>query len=86
MKRRLELARALLPQPELLLLDEPTTGLDPDSEHALWQHLREINRGGVTVVLSTNKVGEADRHCDTVPSYSRPPGRTGLPSGNKPET
>jgi ABC-type multidrug transport system ATPase subunit len=66
MKRRLELARALLPQPELLLLDEPTTGLDPDSEHALWQHLLEINRGGVTIVLSTNKVGEADRHCDTV--------------------
>jgi len=66
MKRRLELARALLPRPELLLLDEPTTGLDPDSEHALWQHLLQINREGVTVVLSTNKVGEADRHCDTV--------------------
>jgi len=66
MKRRLELARALLPQPELLLLDEPTTGLDPDSEHALWAHLLEINRAGVTVVMSTNKVGEADRHCDTV--------------------
>ena len=66
MKRRLELARALLPQPELLLLDEPTTGLDPDSEHALWTHLIEINRNGVTVILSTNKVGEADRHCDTV--------------------
>jgi len=66
MKRRLELARALVPQPELLLLDEPTTGLDPDSEQALWTHLLEINRVGVTVVMSTNKVGEADRHCDTV--------------------
>lgn len=66
MKRRMELARALLPQPELLLLDEPTTGLDPDSEHALWSHLIAINGNGVTVVLSTNKVGEADRHCDTV--------------------
>jgi len=66
MKRRLELARALLPQPELLLLDEPTTGLDPDSEQALWNHLVEINRGGVTIVLSTNKVGEADQRCDTV--------------------
>lgn len=66
MKRRLELARALLPRPELLLLDEPTTGLDPNSEHALWQHLLQINSEGVTVVLSTNKVGEADRHCDTV--------------------
>lgn len=66
MKRRLELARSLLPQPELLLLDEPTTGLDPDSEQALWNHLVEINRGGVTIVLSTNKVGEADQRCDTV--------------------
>ncbi len=66
MKRRLELARALLPQPELLLLDEPTTGLDPDSEQSLWSHLTAINRQGVTVVLSTNKVGEADRHCDTI--------------------
>ena len=66
MKRRLELARALLPEPDLLVLDEPTTGLDPDSEQALWEHLLEINRQGVTVILSTNKVGEADRHCDTV--------------------
>ena len=66
MKRRLELARALLPQPELLLLDEPTTGLDPDSEQALWNRLEEINRGGVTIVLSTNEVGEADQRCDTV--------------------
>lgn len=63
MKRRLELARALLPQPQLLLLDEPTTGLDPDSEQALWTHLAGINRAGVTIVLSTNKVGEADQRC-----------------------
>ncbi len=66
MKRRLELARALLPQPELLLMDEPTTGLDPDSEQALWAHLAEINRAGVTIVLSTNKVGEADQRCGQV--------------------
>ncbi len=66
MKRRLELARALLPEPDLLILDEPTAGLDPDSDQALWVHLLEINRQGVTVILSTNKVGEADRHCDTV--------------------
>lgn len=66
MKRRLELARALLPEPDLLLLDEPTTGLDPDSEQALWSHLTAINRQGVTVLLSTNKVGEADRYCDTI--------------------
>lgn len=66
MKRRLELARALLPSPDLLLLDEPTTGLDPDSGQALWTHLLDINRSGVTVLLSTNKVAEADRYCDTV--------------------
>lgn len=66
MKRRLELARALIPEPDLLLLDEPTTGLDPESEQALWSHLREINARGVTVLLSTNKVAEADRHCQTV--------------------
>lgn len=66
MKRRLELARALIPEPELLLLDEPTTGLDPESEQALWSHLRQINARGTTIVLSTNKVPEADRHCHTV--------------------
>ena len=66
MRRRLELARALLPEPDLLLLDEPTTGLDPDSEQALWSHLEVINRRGVTVVISTNKVGEADRRCHVV--------------------
>ncbi len=66
MKRRLELARALLPRPQLLLLDEPTTGLDPDSEQALWAHLLQINRDGTTVLLATNKVAEADRHCDRV--------------------
>lgn len=66
MKRRLELARALLPEPDLLLLDEPTTGLDPDSEQALWSYLAAINRRGVTVLISTNKVGEADCHCHVV--------------------
>jgi len=66
MKRRLELGRALLPSPELLLLDEPTTGLDPDSEVAIWSHLSEMNRDGVTVILATNNVAEADRRCDTV--------------------
>jgi len=66
MKRRLELARALLPRPQLLLLDEPTTGLDPDSDQALWTHLLEINREGTTVLLATNKVAEADRYCHRV--------------------
>jgi ABC-2 type transport system ATP-binding protein len=66
MKRRLELARALLTSPELLLLDEPTTGLDPDSEQAFWSHLHDLRGAGTTVLMATNKVGEADRYCDRV--------------------
>jgi ABC-2 type transport system ATP-binding protein len=66
MRRRLEIARALLPEPRLLILDEPTTGLDPDSEAAVWAHLLEINAGGVTVLLATNNVSEADRFCTHV--------------------
>jgi ABC-2 type transport system ATP-binding protein len=66
MKRRLEIARALLPKPALLVLDEPTTGLDPDSDAAVWDHLLQINRTGVTVLLATNDVDEADRHCGAV--------------------
>lgn len=66
MKRRLELARALLTQPELILLDEPTLALDPDSRHQLWQHLLEANNEGRTILLATNDVHEAERYCDTV--------------------
>ena len=66
MKRRLELARVLLPSPELILLDEPTTGLDPDAETALWMQLEQANEAGATVVLATNKVHEADKHCQQV--------------------
>ncbi len=66
LKRRLELARALLPSPVLLLLDEPTTGLDPDARLSLWEHLTQANAAGATVVLATNYVAEAERYCDTV--------------------
>jgi ABC-2 type transport system ATP-binding protein len=66
MKRRLELARLLLPSPQLLLLDEPTTGLDPDAELALWSRLNQANAEGATVILATNKVQEADKHCHSV--------------------
>lgn len=66
MRRRLELARAFLTRPEVLLLDEPTTGLDPDSEQAVWHYLSSINADGVTVIVATNKVGEADRYCDGI--------------------
>jgi ABC-2 type transport system ATP-binding protein len=66
MRRRLELARALLPRPELLLLDEPTLALDPESRLALWDYLSEANREGCTLVLATNDVHEAERYCQTV--------------------
>ncbi len=66
MKRRLELARALLNSPELLLLDEPTLALDPDSRLRLWEHLLEANAEGCTLLLATNDVAEAERYCRTV--------------------
>ena len=66
LKRRLELARALLPGPDLLLLDEPTLALDPDSRQALWTYLLEANAAGCTLLLATNDVAEAERHCHEV--------------------
>ncbi len=66
MKRRLELARALINDPELLLLDEPALALDPDSRQRLWQHLLEANAQGRTLLLATNDVHEAERYCHTV--------------------
>jgi len=66
MKRRLELARALLTRPDVLLLDEPTLALDPDSKQAIWQHLLEANTAGCTLLLATNDVAEAERYCSQV--------------------
>jgi ABC-2 type transport system ATP-binding protein len=66
MRRRLEMARALLHDPELLLLDEPTTGVDPDERRALWEALLRDERGSRTVVLATNDLTEADAVCDHV--------------------
>jgi ABC-type multidrug transport system ATPase subunit len=66
MKRRLELARALITEPELILLDEPTLALDPDSRQRLWQHLLEANAAGATLLLATNDVNEAERYCQRV--------------------
>jgi ABC-2 type transport system ATP-binding protein len=66
MKRRLELARALLPSPDLLLLDEPTLALDLDSQRALWDELLAVNAAGVTLLLATNDVDEAERYCTRV--------------------
>jgi lipooligosaccharide transport system ATP-binding protein len=66
MKRRLLIARALLNQPELLILDEPTTGLDPQARHLVWQRLRTLKAQGVTQVLTTHYMEEAAQLCDRV--------------------
>lgn len=60
MRRRLDLAQALMHEPRLLFLDEPTTGLDPQNRHALWSYLRQLNRDGVTIFLTTQYLEEAD--------------------------
>ena len=64
MKRRLTIARALINEPELLLLDEPTTGLDPQARHLLWERLYRLKRQGVTLVLTTHYMDEAEQLCD----------------------
>jgi lipooligosaccharide transport system ATP-binding protein len=64
MKRRLTIARGLMNVPELLLLDEPTTGLDPQARHLLWERLYRLKRDGVTLVLTTHYMEEAEQLCD----------------------
>ena len=64
MKRRLTIARALVNAPELLLLDEPTTGLDPQARHLLWERFYQLKRQGVTMVLTTHYMDEAEQLCD----------------------
>jgi lipooligosaccharide transport system ATP-binding protein len=62
--RRLVMARALLNRPELLILDEPTTGLDPQSRHQVWERLEELRADGLSVLLTTHNMDEASRLCD----------------------
>jgi lipooligosaccharide transport system ATP-binding protein len=64
MQRRLVIARALINEPEILLLDEPTTGLDPQARHLLWDRLFQLKQRGVTLVLTTHYMDEAEQLCD----------------------
>lgn len=66
MKRRLLLARALVNNPEMLVLDEPTTGLDPHSRLSVWEKLRQLKSKGTTLILTTHYMEEAERLCDRV--------------------
>ncbi|HET9930107.1 MAG TPA: ATP-binding cassette domain-containing protein [Polyangiaceae bacterium] len=66
MKRRLVIARALLNDPKLLILDEPTTGLDPQVRHVIWDKLRELKRQGLTILLSTHYMEEAFELCEHI--------------------
>jgi lipooligosaccharide transport system ATP-binding protein len=64
LKRRLTIARGLMNRPELLILDEPTTGLDPQARHLLWERLYRLKREGVTLVITTHYMDEAEQLCD----------------------
>jgi lipooligosaccharide transport system ATP-binding protein len=64
MKRRLTIARALVNEPDVLLLDEPTTGLDPQARHLVWDRLFRLKQRGVTLILTTHYMDEAEQLCD----------------------
>jgi lipooligosaccharide transport system ATP-binding protein len=66
MKRRLLVARALINKPEVLVLDEPTTGLDPQSRHDMWERVRDLKKQGVTTILTTHYMEEAEELCDRI--------------------
>jgi lipooligosaccharide transport system ATP-binding protein len=66
MKRRLLLARALVNNPDIIMLDEPTTGLDPHSRHSVWDQLEQLKSEGKTLVLTTHYMEEAEKMCDRV--------------------
>jgi lipooligosaccharide transport system ATP-binding protein len=64
MKRRLTIARALINDPNLVILDEPTTGLDPQARHLLWERLYQLKRRGATLIITTHYMDEAEQLCD----------------------
>jgi lipooligosaccharide transport system ATP-binding protein len=64
MKRRLTIARSLINEPDILILDEPTTGLDPQARHVVWDRLFTLKQRGVTLILTTHYMDEAEQLCD----------------------
>ncbi len=85
MKRRLTIARSLINEPDLLLLDEPTTGLDPQARHLLWDRLFRLKQRGVTLVITTHYMDEAEQLCDRlVVMDKRPHRRRGVAAGPDP--
>ena len=66
MKRRLTLARALVNDPDIVFLDEPTTGLDPQARHLIWERLKQLKSAGKTLILTTHFMDEAERLCDSL--------------------
>ena len=71
MRRRLDLAMTLVGDPRLIFLDEPTTGLDPRSRHTMWQIIRDLVAGGVTILLTTQYLDEADQLADRIAVLDR---------------
>ncbi len=66
LKRRLILARALMHDPDILILDEPTAGIDVEQRHALWDHLRDLHKAGKTIILTSHYLEEVEKLCDRV--------------------
>jgi daunorubicin resistance ABC transporter ATP-binding subunit len=86
MRRRIDLLQALVHRPPILFLDEPTTGMDPQSRIALWQYLHRLKRDGMTILLTTQYLEEADRACDRIAIIDEGrPLRTGSPAALKEE-
>jgi len=71
MKRKLDIACGLLPNPKILFLDEPTLGLDVQSRLNIWEHIRELKKQGITIVMTTNYLDEADQLCDRIAIMDR---------------
>jgi ABC-2 type transport system ATP-binding protein len=71
MKRKLDIACGLLPNPKILFLDEPTLGLDVQSRLNIWEHIRQLKKEGITIVMTTNYLDEADQLCDRIAIMDR---------------